>query len=44
MSSDPVTNAMENMPACSTPTSWVTTTVRKGNTMPHAAMPIVLHT
>ena len=32
----PVTKASENMPACSTPTSWVTTMVRNGNTMPHA--------
>ncbi|WP_371298406.1 hypothetical protein [Paraeggerthella sp.] len=44
MSSVPVTNASENMPACSTPTSCVTTMVRKGNTMPHVAMPSVLHT
>lgn len=44
MSSDPVTKASENMPACSTPTSWVTTMVRNGNTMPHAAMPKVLQT
>ena len=35
-------NAIENMPACSTPTSCVTTTVRNGNTMPQAPVPIVL--
>ncbi len=40
----PVTNAMENMPACSTPTSCVTTTVSTGNTMPHAPMPREFHT
>ena len=32
------------MPACSTPTSWVTTMVRMGNTMPHTPTPMPFHT
>ena len=43
MSSVPVTNAMENMPACSVPTNWVATTVSRGKTMPHTPMPTVFH-
>ena len=37
-------NASENMPACSTPASCVTTMVRMGNTMPHVPTPTVFHT
>ena len=37
-------NAMENMPACSTPTSCVVTMVRMGNVMPQVPTPMEFHT
>ncbi|VWM19145.1 Uncharacterised protein [Collinsella intestinalis] len=39
----PAANAMENMPACLMPASWVATTVSTGKTMPHAPVPTVFH-
>ena len=43
MSSMPATKASENMPACSTPTSWVMMIVRRGKTMPNDVTPAVFH-
>ena len=44
MSSVPTTNAMDTIPASSTPTNWVDTMVRAGNTSPHAPTPTEFHT
>ena len=41
ISSVPATKAMENMPACSAPTSWVHTMVSSGKTMPQMLVPTV---
>ena len=41
MSRVPATKAMENIPACSAPTSWVQTMVSSGNTMPQTLVPAV---
>ena len=44
MSSMPVENASENMPACSVPASWVAMIERMGSDMPHTVVPMVFHT
>ena len=44
MSSIPVANAMENMPACSAPASCDATMERIGSDMPQTVVPIVFHT
>ena len=44
MSTEPTVNAIENMPACSTPENHVATIVNIGNRKPHVAMPIVFQT